>query len=154
MTVTTHAAIGTVIGFHVGNPILGFILGFLVHFVCDMIPHGDSKLADDFKTRKSMKAPITYGTLDFFFTVVVMLTAFNIKGDVETLPLFAAIVGSVLPDAMIGVYEFSKKRLFKRFHDLHFYYHNMVSYHTGDFKLRYAILGQAIVVLFIFHWLS
>jgi hypothetical protein len=47
MTLTTHATLGAVIGRATGNPVLAFIFGFISHFLIDMVPHGDTGLADN-----------------------------------------------------------------------------------------------------------
>ena len=52
MLFITHAITGATIGLASGNPILGFILGFLSHHVLDAIPHfdqGSFYLSRDFR---------------------------------------------------------------------------------------------------------
>ncbi len=62
MTLTTHVAIGAGIGVLVGNPELGFVLGLVSHFMVDMIPHGDTLLADRFYIHKERLVPVAYTT--------------------------------------------------------------------------------------------
>ena len=52
MTLTTHATVGAVIGYAIGEPLAGFVLGFLSHVQLDMRPHGDYRLGRDIRKSK------------------------------------------------------------------------------------------------------
>ena len=44
MFLTVHSAVGLVIPHYVKNPFLAFFAGFILHYVFDIIPHGDTKI--------------------------------------------------------------------------------------------------------------
>ncbi len=149
MTISTHAVIGAAIGFHVGSPILGFTLGLLSHFLVDMIPHGDSAISDKFRKEKKKKGPVTYTTIDALIAIYLILGFFNVRGEITTAALSAAIAGSILPDLLIGLYDATKSKRLKWFYDLHFFFHDFLVTRRGDVKLRYSLLCQLLFVVLV-----
>ncbi len=149
MTITTHAAIGAGIGFSIGNPVIGFFLGLCSHFLVDMIPHGDSAISENFRVHKKKKGPVAYTTIDGLIAIYLVLAFFNVRGDVTSLALSAAIAGSILPDLLIGLYDATKSKHLKLFYDFHFFFHDFFTSRKGDVKLRYALLGQAMFVVLL-----
>jgi hypothetical protein len=154
MTLTTHAAIGAAIGTLVGNPLLGFTLGLASHFLVDMIPHGDNELSDRFHVHKKKKAPVAYVTVDYTlsFILTMMLVALRPDG-ISNLGFTAAVVGSVLPDLMVGAADlFKKNPLLRAYRKFHFFFHDFFSRKHGDIKLRYSLLAQAVVVAVLINF--
>jgi len=154
MTLTTHSAIGAGIGLIIGNPFAGFTLGIISHFLVDMIPHGDSKLGESFRGNGKKKGAVTYTTIDAIIAIYTILAFINLKGDVSTLALSAAIAGSILPDFLIGVYEATKWHSLTWFNKVHFFFHDFFVKKYGDIRLRYAILGQAAFVVGLVKFFS
>ncbi|PJA47715.1 hypothetical protein CO172_00450 [Candidatus Uhrbacteria bacterium CG_4_9_14_3_um_filter_36_7] len=154
MTYTTHTAIGAVIGQISGHPILGFLLAFFVHFLVDMIPHGDSKISDNYRIyKRKRKQAIAYVMIDTTIAIFFILFLFNIKDIVNTRMITWGIIGSVLPDTLIGLYEVTKWKYLKSFYHLHFVFHNYVTKRHGDIPLSYAIFGQIILIILLQSWL-
>jgi hypothetical protein len=151
MTLTTHVAIGAGIGVLVGNPILGFVLGGISHFLVDMIPHGDTVLADRFFVHKEKMVPVAYTMSDGALSIVLLMVLINIKPDsISNLPFAAAVIGSALPDLLVGVAElFKANRVSKAYLKFHFFFHDYFSRSYGDVKLRYALAAQAAFILVI-----
>lgn len=147
MTLTTHATLGAVIGHAVGNPILAFVFGFISHFMIDMIPHGDTGLADNYKVhKKKKKTALAYVMVDAIFCIFFVLMLANTK-DLNSMQNFTwGIVGGVLPDLLTGVYEITKSKTLKWFNTVHFYFHDYFVKRKGDVPLKYAILGQIVFI--------
>lgn len=150
MTLTTHAAIGAAIGSAVGNPFLGFALGAVSHFAVDMIPHGDTKLADLFRIhKKHRKLAAAYVMVDGVLAMYMVMAVFLVRTDGSHLAFAAAISGSILPDMLVGLSDIFRWRGLKKFCKFHFYFHDFFSRKYGDVKLRYALIGQAVFVAFL-----
>jgi hypothetical protein len=155
MTTTTHAAIGAALGSVVGNPALGFSLGLISHFLVDMIPHGDNYLADKYRIHKKKRAGMAYITVDAAIAIIFLMSVVSGRPHTSTtnLAFSAAVIGSILPDLMVGLKElFPKNQFFKGFFKVHFFFHDCLSRRYGDTKLSYAILGQAIFVVALMHY--
>ena len=61
----------------------------------------------------------------------------------------AGIVGGVLPDFLVGVYEVLRIPGLKWFHRLHFFFHNMISSKRGDLALSTGIAMQMVLLVAI-----
>ena len=154
MTLTTHAAIGTAIGYTIHQPLLGFTVGLLSHFLVDMIPHGDSVLAEQLKVhRVNVKRIIAYGTVDAVIALILILAMFNVGGFPSTASFTAAVVGSILPDLLIGIYELTKTKYLVWFNRLHFFFHDYFILKYKDTRLTYALAYQAVAVILIIKFL-
>lgn len=150
MTLTTHATIGAVIGHVVGNPVLAFIYGFASHLLVDMIPHGDSVLADNYKVhKKNKKTALAYVMVDAIVAMFFILMMANAEGLSSMQAFTWGVIGGVLPDLLTGVYEITKTPLLKWFNTFHFYFHDFVVKRKGDVPLKYALLAQIVFVVFL-----
>src|SRR3989338_699504 len=150
MTLTTHATLGAVIGKASGNPVLAFLLGAASHFLIDMIPHGDSGLSDNFRIhKKKQKRAVAYVAVDAIVAIFFVLLLANTR-DVGDMQLFTwGIIGGVLPDFLIGIYEITKTPLLKWFYRLHFYFHDFFVRRKGDVPLYYALLAQVVLIAYL-----
>lgn len=150
MTLTAHATIGAAIGIALGNPILGFFLGFISHFIADAIPHGDSQMADHFrKNRKATKKDVAYVVVDAITMVFVVLLIASINV-ITAWPAFVwGIIGSLLPDLLVGIYEWKRLPLLKGFNTFHFRCHNIITDRWGDISLSWSLAAQVGLVLLL-----
>jgi membrane-bound metal-dependent hydrolase YbcI (DUF457 family) len=148
MTITTHTAIGAAIGFSLGNPWLGFILGMLSHFAVDMIPHGDMKFAEQFKNKRR-KAALAYAGIDAAVGILLLLALFNVGGYSDRATFSAAIAGSIMPDLLVSLYYATKIKWLKWFVRLHFFFHDFFLKRYGDVRLSYALTGQAAFIFLL-----
>ncbi len=153
MTITTHATVGAAIGFHIGNPILGFFLGLASHFLLDMIPHGDSKISDAFRIQKKRTWPITYTALDAIIAVYLILFIFNLKQHFDELTLSLSIAGAVLPDLIVGAYDVTKSKYLRWFNNFHFKAHDLFTKKTGDVCLHHALVVQTIFIILLLRFI-
>src|SRR3989344_41145 len=149
MMITTHTAIGAVIGQAVGHPVLGFILGFISHFIVDMIPHGDSGMADNFFVLKQRrKQAIAFAAIDAIVAIGLVLLLANTK-DIFSIRNFTwGIIGGVLPDLLVAISIVYKNTLLKKFVAVHFYFHDYFVKKRGDVPLYYAILAQIVLIAY------
>ncbi|MBT5808238.1 hypothetical protein HOI18_03095 [Candidatus Uhrbacteria bacterium] len=150
MTLTTHATLGAVIGHTVGGPFLAFVFGFISHFLIDMVPHGDTGLADNYKIHKrNRKTALAYVMIDAVIAILFVLLLANTR-DLISLRTFSwGIVGGVLPDLIVGVYEITKTPLLKWFNTLHFAFHDFFVKRKGDVPLYYALLAQVVLIAYL-----
>ena len=150
MTLTTHAAIGAAIGHQMGNPILGFCLGMISHFLVDMIPHGDSKFAEMYlKKQRKTRAAVAYVTVDATIALLFILALMNVGDYANRLAFSASIAGSIMPDLLTGLADVTKAKMLKPFVRVHFFFHNFFLNRYGDVKLSYALAGQIAFVGFL-----
>lgn len=149
MTVSTHVTVGAAIGVTLNNPLLGFIAGFLSHIVLDMIPHGDSKLAQKMLVEKKRTLPLIYGVLDYILAIYLLLFFLNIL-QINSMQAFTfAVAGSILPDLIVVIHEASQRKLFNGFNKVHFFFHDMFSKKHGDVPLLFGIGYQAAFIIFM-----
>lgn len=150
MTLTTHATLGAVIGHAVGNPALAFVFGFISHFLIDMIPHGDTGLADNFRVHKrGRKQAVAYVMVDAIVALFFVLILANTR-DLESVRTFSwGIVGSVLPDLLVGLSDIAKTPLLAWFTKMHFFFHDYFVKRKGDVPLYYALLAQIVFIAYL-----
>ncbi len=150
MTLTTHATIGAVIGHAVGNPLWAFIFGFISHFIVDMIPHGDTGLSDNFRIHKrKRKRAVAYVVIDAIVALFFVLIIANTR-DIESVRTFSwGIVGGVLPDLIVGLFEVTKAPFLRWFIRFHFFFHDFFVQRKGDVPLYYAIMAQIVLIAYL-----
>lgn len=156
MTLTTHAAIGAAIGSLVGSPMLGFTLGLTSHLLVDMIPHGDNNLADRYRKGKKARLGIAYVTVDAVIAIVLLMSIVSGRPTSTTtnLAFSAAVIGSILPDLLVGLKEiFPKNKPLKTIFKIHFFFHDCISRKYGDTKLSYAIAAQTAFIIALMHYI-
>lgn len=150
MTLTTHATLGAVIGHAVGNPILAFVFGFISHLLIDMIPHGDTVLADNYKVhKKDRKKALAYVMVDAIVAIFFILLLTNTKSLGDMGPFTWGIIGGVLPDLLTGIYEITKTKWLKKFNEIHFLFHDCIVKRKGEVPLKYALLAQMVFVVLL-----
>lgn len=150
MTLTAHAAMGAVIGEMIGNPVLGFTAAIIIHFVIDIIPHGDNFLSDNFRVLKQRrKQAFAYITTDAVCAILFVLFIVNVREVALLRPISMGIAGSVLPDLLVGLYDITKSRYLRWAFNLHFVFHNVLIKKYGDVPLRYSLAAQVALILLL-----
>ncbi|MBM3205073.1 hypothetical protein FJZ48_03805 [Candidatus Uhrbacteria bacterium] len=133
MFITTHAALGALVAEAIPtHPILTFALGMASHFLADIIPHGDGGLYKGYITGSKVKRAVAYVVIDGVVAILFVLFLFNTQLYENRLAVSMGIVGGVLPDLLVGVYELFRARGLRWFHRVHFFFHNLISGRTGD----------------------
>ncbi len=64
-------------------------------------------------------------------------------------PISLGILGSVLPDLLVGLYDITKSKYLRWIFKLHFYFHDIIIKRRGDVPLKYALAAQAVLVLLL-----
>jgi hypothetical protein len=157
MTLTTHAAIGALLGTTVASPVSGFFLGIALHLLVDVIPHGDSKMSDHYHQKSNKKLALAYVTTDASAAIALLMFVMGSRGDItaaQNLTFAAAVVGSILPDFLVGLGIIFKNRLLKTITRVHFIFHDALSRRYGDVPLSVGLGYQAVFLVFILHRLS
>jgi hypothetical protein len=156
MFLTVHATTGIIISQQTGNIWLGFLAGFISHFILDTIPHGDQNLVKDRHNITSTEKRLIRNlgladTLIMVFTVVSLYLAGFISYPALAL---AGVVGSILPDYINAFYIFFKVRLLKWYFNFHFALHFIWRGYTLNFRqglvVQALFLLTTFLILFIF----
>ena len=151
MFVTTHAALGALVGAAVPNRFLSFTLGFISHFVVDRIPHGDEHMLDGYKSGDKIKRAIAYVTIDSTIAMYVSLIILsNAPANLHS-GMKWGLIGSILPDLLVGIYEVTKLEWLRRYTAWHHknHHHWIAKYRHGkDIPFKWG-LGYQIVAAII-----
>lgn len=150
MTLTTHATLGAVLAKLAGNPALAFLFGFISHFLIDMIPHGDTGLSDNFRVHKQKrKRAVAYVMVDAVVAIFFVLLIANTR-DIDSVRTFTwGIIGGVLPDLLVGLYDITKSPFLKWFFKMHFYFHDFFVKRKGEVPLYYALMAQVVLIAYL-----
>ena len=150
MTLTTHATLGAVLAKAAGNPLMAFVFGFISHFLVDMIPHGDSGISDNFRVHKRRrKQAVAYVAVDAVIAVIFVLILANTR-DISSMRTFTwGIIGGVLPDLIVGIYELTKAPFLKWFNTMHFFFHDYFLKRKGEVPLYYALMAQVVLIAYL-----
>lgn len=125
MFLSVHASVGALAGNAVGSPIAAFALGFVSHFFIDMIPHGDAHMYEGYKSGKRKMHAILYATSDAIATIVLISMFFIREDFFHPVNVSLGIIGGLLPDLIVGIYEIVKPkqrwwyRKLESFHAIH-----------------------------------
>ncbi len=145
MFITTHAALGAIVAEWVPDqPLLAFGLGLLSHFLSDIIPHGDSQLYKGYVAGSKVKRAIAYVTIDGVISLVFVLFLFNTRLIENRAAISMGILGGVLPDLLVGLYEVTKTKWLIPLHRVHFFFHNMVTHRHGDLSFPSGFAMQMV----------
>ena len=153
MFIVTHAAIGALNGEELpGHPILVFTLAFLAHFLTDLIPHGDTNLYKGFMNGTKVKKALVFVGLDTVVAIFFAMYLFTRVIIDHRLSVVMGVIGGVLPDAPVAIYELFHFKWLRWFHKVHFYFHNLVNSRTGDLSLQTGMSMEVpVLAFFIYH---
>ena len=149
MLLSVHATVGAIIGEHVNTPLLAFVLGFISHFILDIIPHGDEALIkayrNDFKN-KGLKYLIIF---DLISTAILILLLFYSQKISFNTTVIWGIIGGIAPDFMVAINEITQKHFIKT-HKLHYWAHDKISHKLSwTMPLKLGLLLQLIILYLI-----
>ncbi len=151
MFVTTHAAIGALVGAVVPSPTAAFSLGFLSHFLVDRIPHGDEHMLDGYKSGDKIKRAVAYVSIDAVIAMYVTLLILSNAPAHLHAAMKWGLIGSILPDLLVGVYEVTKiGPFFRRFTAYHHknHHHWIGKYRKGkDIPFKWGVAYQVVAAL-------
>ena len=154
MLLSQHMVVGGVIGMAVGNPIVGFGLGFVSHFVLDALPHFDSLPLDKEhwdrieKYKGWPKATWVIAIVDLIVTGII---CFWLLSRIASPWLFIwGALGGALPDILNNVpfwkKAFRRTRFGGSFERMHRMYH--FSLKENDYgKIFLGIVLQLVLTI-------
>jgi len=152
MNLLVHAAAGTLVAQYTGNPFLAFLYGVISHIILDMVPHGDSKLYQKYKNKElSIKKAAAKTILDSISAIILTVVVFNLPLPSSNLVMSMAIIGSVIPDILIGFFELmspNPPKFLKVVHKWHFHFHDMIA-KKYDLSIKHGLLLQVLVFLLL-----
>ncbi len=147
MLLATHAITGAIVGRASPDPVVAFVIGFISHFLLDMIPHGDAGLNKDYRNNQKIRRAVAYVTMDAVLTVYLILGIRQAHQFDDGANVSAGIAGGLLPDFLIGLYYVLKPQWLEKFHDLHFFFHNFIVNRRRDIPLSLGIGLQAVIIM-------
>lgn len=126
MFLTVHATAGLVIAQVSPNPLVTFVLALASHFVLDFIPHGDEHIAPRHlavgaRLRRLAGAGILDAIILAGFLAIYLWTSYVPSG----WNLAAALIGSLLPDALMALYLATDNKMLAWFDKFHKAVHNL-----------------------------
>lgn len=146
MYITAHATIGIFIGERISNPVLGFFFGVFSHFICDIIPHGDTQFevwvnrhAPYNKTIFYVIACVDYGamlTMLWFISPTLTLTS----------SVVASTISTIVPDLLWAWYDIARWKIFATYRRIHHDLHNVL---PRDVPYWFGLLYQILLVVFL-----
>jgi len=143
MIISVHFLAAGVAGEAIGNPLFAFLLGIILHFILDAIPHFDNLL----KGGKWNYKQVVFTTLDVLATAWILF--FYLKPDFNvSSPLFWGALGGVLPDLLdnIPFLTIRNTKFGKPFHR----FHNLIHSKTPSWQI--GSLTQIVVVVLFAIW--
>lgn len=145
MYLTTHVAIGALIAEQIPHhPVLAFSLAVLAHFLADMIPHGDARMYREYIVGTHVRRAVAKVVLDSSIAILFILFIFNSPWFLERETLSWGIVGSVLPDVLVALYEISHAKQLRPYERFHRFIHNSVVNRVGDVSFATGFAMQMV----------
>ena len=157
MFIAVHAAVGAVLGSVVDKPLPAFTLGFVSHFFVDMIPHGDENVYHAYKSGKKVNQAYWYLAFDVMLTVFLTSLFFLKVNFGAPITVLWGVIGSVLPDVIVGLAELIAQRrrnwftrVLAKFHGYHWKNHHRlirrIRKFERDIPLRYGFMLQVLTL--------
>jgi len=145
MFLTVHSATGVVIGQYISNPFIAFVIGLILHYIFDIIPHGDTKVDNKYKNpiHIALAGIIDLTVILFFFTFLLIN-----KVDLLKPSIVMGVIGSTLPDILQAFYYVSRGKIFTRLQNFHNFWHDMIST-KHDFNLPIGLIFQSIILIIL-----
>lgn len=97
MLIAAHSIAGGTAGAAIGNPALAFLLGVVLHFILDAIPHYDTTDGGKFTLKQ-----ILFVLIDGLVGAVLIITLI-IRSDNLPTGFIAGAVGGVFPDILFNL---------------------------------------------------
>lgn len=134
MFLAVHASVGAIAGNAVASPTVAFALGFISHFFMDMIPHGDERMYHGYKSGTKVKRAILYVAGDAILTVILIAIFFLRQDFFSPVAVSMGIIGGLLPDFIVGLFEVMKPGRRERKRLYTWVYGKIESFHTLHMK--------------------
>ena len=145
MFLTVHSTIGIAIATKAASPWLAFIFSFFAHYILDAIPHGDESIFKNHTAKQKYQNIIKFLIIDL---VIMAIYIFFIMTKVPLNPviIFAAVLGSILPDILWGLYDVTHLKILKPFMSIHNLFHNPLKI---ELPLKVGLILQIAIIIVI-----
>ncbi len=146
MTLSAHVAVGSAVGLVTGNPVAGFLFGWISHHIADATPHSDAgSVGANVESVMADQKVLRMVFVDIFLAAAIFIL-FALKTDRNTLVLWGAL-GGAFPDLVDNCPFWSPVLRnyfpFNLFHIVH------ETVHFTILNKKYFYLGMLTQVLFI-----
>ena len=138
MFLTIHTTAGVIIGHEVNNIGLAFLLGFVSHFLLDLVPHGDQELGKN-NSPAGLKLLLKIGIVDAILVIGLMAYLFIIKPELQTPFVVFGVIGALLPDALNALAVFFKPKFLDGYRAIHVKLHYLWNGFTINIKQGLAL---------------
>lgn len=152
MLLTLHAATGALLGELAPNPLAGFGLGFVSHFLLDMFPHGDRKIANMTKATGRRGPYFWLAGVDGLAGLAIFTPAFLLGKFDHPIAAYCGLLGGLLPDLIVAIPEYAlyiKKEYRVRlrwFYHFHVYVHDRIIRVLDGMPLKVGIAFQLVLL--------
>lgn len=129
MFLTVHAAAGLYLGSQIQSPWLAFLIGYLSHWLLDLIPHGDENIIERFKyTETQLKWRFFFAAaIDTLGVIIIFYFFTKSEALILTPGTIAGMFGAVAPDYLWGMHKVTGFKLLKPLHQLHNKFHRLLA---------------------------
>ncbi|OPZ95907.1 MAG: hypothetical protein BWY70_01890 [Bacteroidetes bacterium ADurb.Bin408] len=145
MTLTAHVCTACAIGVATGDPLLGFLGGFLSHHVLDAIPHSDAGSLGANVNNMLKSNSLKYVILDIVLAGIIFFTIWGRYS--FNLVIFFSALGGALPDIIDNSPFWSKYT--RKVFPTNYYHKFHETVHFTILNKRYFWVGIATQALFI-----
>ena len=144
MFLTIHSIVALTSIKYIQNPLLLFVINFILHYILDIIPHGEGR---DVKGLKNENIELfILASLDFMF-VILISSIFYKTFNYNIYLIFAALAGAILPDILWGMYALTKFKIFKWAEYLNNWTHKLIKY-EHKYIFEYSIQFIPIIICY------
>lgn len=146
MLAANHMIVAGVVGSYIGDPFLAFLVGIIIHFALDAVPHFDT--TDDSKITFRQMALVI---IDFL--IGLSLIIWVMKADLSwNSPFLWGAIGGNFPDLLDNIPFWSEKFRGTKIGGKIHYFHELIHSRAFDHRPVLGMLSQYIIIA-LFIWL-
>lgn len=146
MFLSVHSMVALTSIKYIHNPLLLFVVNFILHYVLDAIPHGDGDDLEKGFQKKNLNY-LTLACLDFIFVIITSFIFYQIYQPSINNIIFA-LIGAILPDILWGTYSLTKLKIFKWADDLNLWAHHIIKY-KAKYIFEYSFQIIPIIICYL-----
>ncbi len=148
MFLTTHAVASLTTLKISSNPVLLLGINFLLHYILDIIPHGDWQFLKGFKDWRINYFIIF--ALDIIFVCIPCLIYAN-SNPQDTINILYAVMGAILPDILWGISAITKLKFLKIFESMTSWTHRILGNQEEQkiyFLIQILVIGLSLIIIY------
>jgi hypothetical protein len=125
MFLSVHSIVALTSIKYIHNPLLLFIVNFILHYILDAIPHGDGNDVEGLKNNNLEM--LILACVDLMF-VGILSYNFYLIFNYNIYLISIALSGAILPDILWGLCNLTKFKIFKWADDINLWAHQIIKY--------------------------